>query len=420
MRLALLGTDDQTIALTKAAAVGGAYSIVLAAELGAREAEVNAIAPDALLSHDWGELVDLDSIDAVLVAADNAAARAEQLRLLIQIEMPVLVSHPISLSMLEYYELDMIRRETHSTVLPYLPARWHPAIEVYRDMLAGSHPELGAVEQVVFERFVDDRTRGAVLRQFARDADLLQSVVGQATKLHALGSAAGSTGSGPYGNLAVQMTCEHGTVARWNVAPVEGQPGARFSLIGTTGKAALWMPEDDHPWRLEIRRGGSAPGTQEFHGWDPPATALARLAAAIGGEQVEPNWTEAARTVELAETIDVSLRRGRTIDLHREDFTDIGTFKGTMASVGCGLLMGGLGLVVLAAIAESIAVNAGWQDLAAIFGKWPDLMLIVLTVFLLTQLLLQVDCRHHRQRPGRHRRQIAEINRQRFVPDPSR
>ena len=72
-----------------------------------------------------------------------------------------------------------------------------------------------------------------------------------------------------------------------------------------------------------------------------------------------------SRTVELAETIDTSLARGRTIDLHREDFTDIGTFKGTMTSLGCGLLMVGLALTVFVAVAGGVAAQMGWNQLAA-------------------------------------------------------
>ena len=40
--------------------------------------------------------------------------------------------------------------------------------------------------------------------------------------------------------------------------------------------------------------------------------------------------------MELAETIDRSLHKGRTIELHYEDYTEEGTFKGTMTSLGCG------------------------------------------------------------------------------------
>jgi hypothetical protein len=245
------------------------------------------------------------------------------------------------------------------------------------------------VEQVLFERFLPDRNREIVLRQFARDADLLQFVAGDATKLHALGSVSGSTAAGPYANLAVQLTCENGLVGRWTVSPVEDQPGARVTLVGAKGKAILSMPQQNAPWRLETRTAGQST-SDEYPEWDPAATALEKLAAARDGAVVDPTWNEAARTVELAETIDMSLKRGRTIDLHHEEFSDIGTFKGTMASAGCALLMGGVLLVVLVAIADVVAAQAGWNRLAGVFHQWPFLLLGVFGGFLLLQLLLLI------------------------------
>ncbi len=96
----------------------------------------------------------------------------------------------------------------------------------------------------------------------------------------------------------------------------------------------------------------------------------------------------------------MSLKRGRTIDLHHEEFSDIGTFKGTMASAGCALLMAGLMLVVLVAVADVVAAQAGWNRLAGIFHQWPYLLLGVFGVFLLLQLLLLIGApRQQSQQP---------------------
>ncbi len=68
---------------------------------------------------EWEALLDDQQIDAVIVSrGPNEDVRTEQLRKLIQVEKPVLVSHPVYDSMLVYYELDMIRRETDSLVMP--------------------------------------------------------------------------------------------------------------------------------------------------------------------------------------------------------------------------------------------------------------------------------------------------------------
>ncbi len=390
MKLALLGIDEAIVSLAKAAMRTGHDQIVMVDALADRAREISAIAPNAKLVADWEAMLDTTQVDAVLIAADQSTMRIEQLRRLIQAGIPVLVAHPVSLSMLECYELEMIRGETQSVVLPYLPARWHPAVAdicVMVDEAAAS--VIGSVEQVIFERFMADRSRQAVLEQFARDADLLQFIAGDATKLHALGSATGGALAGPYPNLGVQVTSGNGLVCRWNVAPVEERPCGQLILVGAKGKAILSMPDDHTPWRLTTRTTRESTA-DDFPEWDPAATALEKFAVARDGNEVDPSWSEAARTVELAETIDMSLKRGRTIDLHHEEFSDIGTFKGTMASTGCALLLAGLFLVVLVAIADVIAAQAGWNQLAGVLHQWPFLLLGVFGSFLLLQLLLLV------------------------------
>ena len=390
MRIALLGVDDDMLVVAAAAVHAGADEIVMIDATAPRAKEAAAMAPKARLVADPDAMLDDQSVDAVLVAVDQPAVRIEQLRRLIQVAMPVLVSHPVSLSMLDCYELEMIREETKSIVLAYLPARWHPAAIELGEMVDGTEASsIGAVEQVVLERFIEKRERDVVLRQFARDADLLQFIAGDATKLHALGSARGAAGADPYANLAVQITCDDGLVCRWTVSPVESEPGGRITLVGSRGKAILWMPQSNWPWQLETRIGSSA-NSNEYPEWDPAAAALETLSLAREHTETDSNWSEASRTVELAETIDRSLAKGRTIDLHNEEFSDIGTFKGTMASVGCGLLLIGMVMVVIVAIVHALAVQAGWNRLAAVLDCWPYLLLVVCGIYLLLQLLVFV------------------------------
>jgi predicted dehydrogenase len=395
MRLALLGIDDPILAIAKA----GKAQIVFIDAVAERAKDAAAIAPHAKLVADWEDVLDPGVVDAVLVASDDPPRRIEQLRRLVQLQLPTLVSHPVCLSMLDAYEIDMIHRESPGVLLPWLPARWHPAVVELWDMMeADERAAIGRVEQITLERFVQLRQRDAVLRHFAQDVDLLQYLAGDATKLHALGSAVGDSTANPYANLNVQMTCGDGLVCRWSVSPLDDRPTAQLTLVGSRGKAVLHLPEQpDAKWQLDLRLGGNTT-RQEFPEWNPAFQAIDRLAAAIAGESVEPTWTEAARTIELADTIDRSLSKGRTIDLHNEEFSDIGTFKGTMASIGCGLLMLGLLLIVVVAIAHTFAKNAGWVQGAEVLAKWPYLLLAVLAIFLLLQLFLLIG----KPRQARH------------------
>ena len=98
-------------------------------------------------------------------------------------------------------------------------------------------------------------------------------------------------------------------------------------------------------------------------------------------------WSDAARAIELAETVPRSLARGRAIDLHQEEFTELGTFRGTMASLGCGLVLATLLVLVLATLVGGVAREAGWEWGERIAGIWPQVVLAVLGLFLALQVL---------------------------------
>ena len=101
----------------------------------------------------------------------------------------------------------------------------------------------------------------------------------------------------------------------------------------------------------------------------------------------QASWGDAARAIELAETVPRSLARGRAIDLHQEEFTELGTFKGTMASMGCGLVMLALMVLVVATTIGGIADQAGWAFGEQLMSVWPFLVLAALGVFLAFQVL---------------------------------
>ena len=124
----------------------------------------------------WEPLLDPQVCDAVLVGVDGwNDARAEGVRALVQAGRTLLLSHPLVLSMLWAYELDMIRGDSGARLIPFLPDRLHPFIRRLQERieagLAGAGP-LGAVETITMERRLLDRSRDAVLRALAVDVDL--------------------------------------------------------------------------------------------------------------------------------------------------------------------------------------------------------------------------------------------------------
>ncbi|HEX3726644.1 MAG TPA: hypothetical protein VHV08_10395, partial [Pirellulales bacterium] len=223
LRLALLGIDPDALQVARAAIDNRSFQLIAASE-----ADGAATAPGARLDlsflgrirqlDSWEALLDQEFVDAVYVAySADEDRRADQLRKLIQVGMPVLVSHPAVDSMLVYYELDMIRRETGSVVLPYLPARHHPALcELNAAAVPGAASSLGRVEQVILARSLVEPAKASVARQFARDVDLIRSIAGDMTMLAAIG---GGSHAARYTNVAIQMSGPQDIVARWSVLP---------------------------------------------------------------------------------------------------------------------------------------------------------------------------------------------------------
>ncbi len=378
MRFALLGVDADALEVAHFVVRSGTHQLVLACDVGAGAAAVREIAPDAQISPHWESLLASGTADAVIVARGvNPEERADQLRKLVQERVPLLLSHPVSDSMLVCYELDMIRRETGCPIVPYVPCRWHPAVARLAAMISqGPDAAIGAAEQLIMERAMPERTRQTVERQFARDVELLRALAGDLTSVSAL--APGGKEAAVYSNLGVQLTGPSGLLVRWSVGPVEHAASATLTVRGSAGKATLGIPDAGQP--TELVWTGARSDRESFLAWEPAGAAVERLDAAIGKQPSLPTWTDACRDVELAEAIHRSLAKGRTIELHDEEHSEHGTFKGTMASLGCGLLLASLVVLVLAAALAKITGNE-------LFGRAPYLILGLLGVFLLMQLL---------------------------------
>lgn len=369
MKLALLGADPAMLSVASAAAEDGGHQMVAGCQVGAAADYLHEFWPRLPIRDDWEFLLSPGAVDGILVARSaDEEQRAEQMRKLIQEGIPLLVSHPLFESMLVYYELDMIRRESGCRILPYLPDRTHPGITRLKSLIA-TPPGIGRLEQLSIERLQADRNRCAVIEQFSRDIDLARVLAGELTQLSAL--APGETAA-RYSNLGVQLSGPASIPVRWSVRAAEGQPRGRLQLLGSAGRGELTMLED-RPWQLDIWQ-GQEHATAELGPWNAASESLADFAALVKGESAKVDWVDACRAVELADTIDRSLKRNRTIELHFEEYSEQGTFKGMMTSLGCGLLIAAILLMLLAALAARLGLP---------FARyWAVSLLVVLVAFL--------------------------------------
>ena len=292
--------------------------------------------------------------------------------------MPVLAVHPVGTSVLTYYELDMARHEVHGILRHYSPLMGSPAVAELAEWVQAGNGEIGVVHQIICQRYLADCGRESVIRQLARDVEVLRAVAGTVRTVSAVGP---RTSDASYASLQVQMTGAGSATLRWAVTPTtENEPRASYTLVGERGMSTLELPAEHARITTNIGGESHSYSTPPFDG---PRTAIDRLAAALpanGTEQSEAasTWQAATSTMEIADTIELSLQKGRTIEVHQQRLTEQLAFRGTMAAFGCGLLLlMFFGLVVAGLVGDVLGVP--------LKDYWPIALLAVLALFLLMQ-----------------------------------
>jgi len=368
------------------AVVGGDAEIELLAAAARRRGDVVIDVPDAA-DGPPADLLDAAACDAVAIGTHGwNQARADLVRLLVQTGRALVLAHPLEPSMLWAYELEMIARDSGAVLVPFLPDRLHPfvarlAAEI-QAAVAGSGPR-GPLESVRLERSLIERDRSTVLAALARDVDLVRVLVGEPARLGTLGTA---DAEAAWPTLAVGFTGPTQVPVRWQVAPGAAVE-LRIALQYARGSLEVIAP-DDGPWTWS----GPPPATAAFDRGAAIRDVLAgSLSSATGpvhdAGPPAATWADAARALDLAEAVPRSLARGRAIDLHQEEFSELGTFRGTMASLGCGLVLLALLVLLVATLLGGIASELDWEFGATVAAAWPAAVLTALLAFLALQIL---------------------------------
>jgi predicted dehydrogenase len=383
MRLAFLGTDRDTLRLLTAAVHGG-HDVVWLGEVRPEDAsEVRRLVPQIGVTEDWELLLDHSLADAVIVGRGTASEelRAEQLKRLVTDAVSLLVVHPASASVLTYYELDMARRETGGLVRHFNPLADHPALAALAEWVQNGHEEIGPVYQVTFARALADSTRVSVLGQFARDVELLRAVAGGIRRASAIGP---RDADGSFAALQVQMETGGEASLRWSVVPPDSAYGGALQLVGERGTITLQIPADsaaDADWELKTVVDGQI-RSEPLAPWDSARGAIDALAKANVQDREAAErastWESATQAMEVVDAAELSLQKGRSVDVFHQQLTEQLAFRGTMAALGFGLLFVGLAVMVVAGVLGDVAR-------VPFVRHWPLVLLGVLAVFLLLQ-----------------------------------
>jgi hypothetical protein len=386
MKLAILGTDSDILQLA-AAARSERHEIVWCGDIqpddGAAMSSIASTVHDR--GSEWELLLDRTIADAVLIGRGTASneLQAERVKRLATEGMPLLIVHPAFESVLTYYEVDMTRRETGAIVGHYNPLMGHPVAAEAAGWVRNGHPTIGPIHQLSCERKVTVAAREEVLAHLARDVELLATVAGDIRRVTAIGP----SGEGAsYASLQIQMMATTAPSLRWSVGyATAGAAELEMALHGEHGIVVIRIVDgmkDGPPiWQIETSE------KLNLEGYDPARAAIRRLSEAVASSHtlaernVNSTWDAATRAMEVVDAADLSLQKGRTIEVFQQQLTERLAFRGTMAAMGCGLLL--VAFMVLVAV----GILGGVEGIGRrhIVNSWSLVLLALLAFFLLLQ-----------------------------------
>ena len=200
---------------------------------------------------------------------------------------------------------------------------------------------------------MDEASRQNVLAFLARDVELISTVAGDIRRVNAIGPDATDSS---FASLQAQITTDGPASLRWSVGSRSAHGSAlEATLVGEQGTITLHAREsatNDFPaWQLTTTTDGQRQ-EQLLDPYNAPQTAIEQLAAAVAETSADrrsaaSTWGAATRAMEVVDAVNLSLEKGRTIDVFQQQLTEQLAFRGAMAAIGCGLLIVGFAVIVL-------------------------------------------------------------------------
>lgn len=406
MRFALTGNDPVALSVARAAAAHPVHELACRVESQLASGAAPLVAPGLRYCRSWEDLLADSEIDAVIVGETGEEGR-QAIRQLVQAGKIVLFGPDLTQPMEFFYELALLEGESPGRLFPLLALRAHPAVVELRQAL--ERQALGRLRHVRLERQIAVGADGAgppsltvpvIERALLSDADLLRTLCGAYDQVTA--SRSGDAAQG-YSLASVTLGSASAPQAVWTAAAAQTGNQWRLTLSGDSGSAVLEGDPEAGPLALSIESSrenlaleeqNDEPGEQLLEAFTAslsaarPTDDTANEAEREGEGQgpARPSlWHELARSVELVEAVERSVRKRRTIDVHFESPSERGMFKTQMTAVGCSLLVFTLmGVVVYLVAAAAIPMPALVKQVLV------ALIFLPLGIFLAAQLLLFV------------------------------
>lgn len=377
MKLALLGEHNDLPPVLAAVSASGRHTVRWAACVGA---ETAALVRSAEILPRWESLLALDRVDAVLVAGTSELVR-QAARQMAAERVPLVIVPAAGMGSAFLYELSLVRDDLRVPLFPFFPLRRHRLLADIRHHL---HEEaFGKLLQLELERTEPGEARIPLAvcdHRLLWDIDLLRQLGGdydQITAFRAGADASRVTSQSVTfaGRGLPEATWNHRTGAEsaWTltlrlergVARVDGRDSCTLTQIHRADGGAESPREDDF----------AAAVADEFDD----------IESVVAAGDLDDGWSEFVGEMEAVETTYQSVRRRRTIDLHREVTSERNQFKTQMSALGCGVLL--LTLILLIAV---LIAGQAFEIGAATMKVLRILVFAPLFGFLLLQVLIGI------------------------------
>ena len=309
----------------------------------------------------------------VAIIGGDPTFRAEALRRAAGEGLAIVALHPPGPTADPYYQVALSRAESGAVVVPDLPGRLHPGVSALAKAMADG--SLGGLRSVRLEMSFPPASPDADLLRiaFPKFVDMIRSLLGEVEALTATGS---PTEERPTDSLIVHLRGPSGRVGEVRLE-AGGPARGRLEVVGSEGRLALeFEPGWDGPSRLIRTIGDWQRDGQplEIPAWNSRWAILDALADLQAGIPARPDLDDGTKAVELAEAVGRSLRRRRTVELHYEEVSELGSFKGVMTGLGCGLLL----LVPVLVIVALVGLQFGQDWMIYVAGAAPGLLVLFL------------------------------------------
>lgn len=285
-----------------------------------------------------------------VVVGGPIAARGDLVRRAAELGLCIVALNPPGPDPDALYQVAVLPEDQAPALAPELPRVADPGWAALRERVARG--DLGAIVSIRYEAELGPARPEVSLADHAGGAAAaIRLLLGEVQAVTATGA------DGPPARRVVHLRGADGRDAEVRVTRGLGLgTAARLEVVGDRG-SALWEGDAWQPGTATlVLRLGERSETVEFAAWDARSALVESLESQRAGRGGRPELRDGILAMEVADAIERSRARGRTVELHRDEISELGSFKAVMASLGCGVILMALLLFVLAQVMRSFDV----------------------------------------------------------------